>query len=152
MERLDVLVVGIGFAGATVARVLADAGLRVHLVDRRGHIGGNAYDELDAAGVRVHRYGPHIFHTNADRIIAFLSRFTQWRPFELRVLASVGGALLPIPINRTTINRLYALDLDEAGVAAFLARVRLPRHPIVTSEDFVLDSVGPDLCDRFFRV
>ncbi|MEP7183069.1 MAG: UDP-galactopyranose mutase [Betaproteobacteria bacterium] len=151
MEQLDVLVVGMGFAGATVARVVADVGLRVHLVDRRPHIGGNAFDEFDAAGVRVHRYGPHIFHTNSDRILAFLSRFTEWVPYELRVLARVDGQLLPVPINRTTINRLYGLDLDEAGVAAFLERVRLPRDPIVTSEDVVLGSVGADLCDRFFR-
>ncbi len=118
MTALDVLVAGIGFAGATAARALADAGFRVHLVDRRGHIGGNAYDTLDAHGVIVHPYGPHIFHTNSDRIFAFLSRFTQWRPYEHRVLAKVGGLLLPMPINRTTINGLYGLALDETGVAA----------------------------------
>ncbi len=151
MSTLDVLVAGIGFAGATAARALADAGLRVHLLDRRHHIGGNAYDTVDANGVIVHPYGPHIFHTNSARVLAFLSRFTEWRSYEHRVLASVGGQLLPIPINRTTINRLYGLDLDERGVAEYLASVREPRPLIRTSEDALLASVGRDLCDRFFR-
>lgn len=148
---IDALVVGIGFAGASVARVLADAGWRVHLIDRRDHIGGNAYDALDEHGVLVHRYGPHIFHTNADRILAFLTRFTAWRRYEHRVLAKVAGQLLPFPINRLTINRLLGLELDEQGVAAHLARVREPRERIVTSEDVVLASVGRALGDAFYR-
>lgn len=147
----DILVVGAGFAGSVCARELADAGYKVLVIDRRPHIAGNAYDEYDAHGVLVHRYGPHLFHTNAERIFKWLSRFTEWRPYEHRVLASVEGQLLPIPINRTTINRLYGLNLDEAGVAAFLERVREPREPIRTSEDVVLNSVGRDLCEKFFR-
>jgi UDP-galactopyranose mutase len=151
MTSLDVLVAGAGFAGCTSARVLAEAGFRVHLVDRRPHIGGNAFDTFDAHGVQVHPYGPHIFHTNAARIVDFLSRFTQWRPYEHRVLAKVGDLLLPIPINRTTINRLYGLALDEQGVAHFLAQVREPRAPLATSEDVVLNSVGRDLGEKFYR-
>ena len=151
MESLDVLVAGMGFAGLTVARALADAGLRVHLVDRRDHIGGNAFDTTDAHGVVIHPYGPHIFHTNADRIVAFLSRFTAWRPYEHRVLAKIGDQLLPMPVNRTTINRLYSLQLDEPGIADFLALVRVPRDRLVTSEDVVLARLGPDLCEKFFR-
>jgi UDP-galactopyranose mutase len=145
------LIVGCGFAGSVVARELADAGWNVLMVERRGHIGGNAYDEFDAHGVLVHRYGPHIFHTNGARIFAWLSRFTEWRPYEHRVLAQVDGQLLPVPINRTTINRLYGLTLDEAGVAAFLERVRVQRDPIRSSEDVVLSSIGHDLCEKFFR-
>ncbi len=151
MTSIDVLVVGMGFAGATSARVLADAGYRVHLIDKRGHIGGNAYDAADAHGILVHRYGPHIFHTNSERIVDFLSRFTAWRPYTHRVLAKVGEQLLPIPINRTTINRLYGLALDESGVAAHLARVRERLAPVSTSEDVVLGGVGRDLCDKFYR-
>jgi UDP-galactopyranose mutase len=151
MTPIHVLVVGMGFAGATSARVLADAGYRVHLVDRRKHIAGNAFDTTDAHGVVVHPYGPHIFHTNSRRIVDFLSRFTKWRPYAHRVLAKVGEQLLPIPINRTTINRLYGLALDESGVAALLARVREPREPVTTSEDVVLGGVGRDLCDKFYR-
>jgi len=151
MTSPDIQVVGMGFAGITAARVLAEAGYRVHLTERRNHIGGNAYDHLDAAGVRVHRYGPHIFHTNAPRIFEFLSRFTGWRDYEHRVLAKIGEQLLPVPINRTTINALYGLALNEPGVEAFLARVREPRDACVTSEDVVLASVGRDLCEKFFR-
>lgn len=147
----DFLIVGAGFAGSVCARILADAGRRVVLVDRRDHIGGNAHDRLDAHGVLVHPYGPHIFHTNSEAVMRFLSRFTTWRHYEHRVLAEVDGQLLPIPINRTTINRLYGLDLDEDGVAAWLERVRVPREPLATSEDVVLNSVGHDLCEKFFR-
>lgn len=145
------LVVGAGYAGSVVARELADAGQSVLVIDKRPHIGGNAYDTYDAHGVLIHPYGPHIFHTNSERVFLWLSRFTEWWPYEHRVLAQVDGQLLPIPINRTTINRLYDMDLDEAGIEAFLDRVRMPRDPIKTSEDVVLNSVGADLCDKFFR-
>ncbi|MDR3762776.1 MAG: UDP-galactopyranose mutase [Acidobacteriota bacterium] len=149
--KTDVLIVGAGFAGCTIAERCAAAGRQVLVLDRREHIGGNAFDERDAHGVLVHRYGPHIFHTNANHVAEYLSRFTQWRAYEHRVLSSVEGRLYPMPINRTTINLLYGLALDEAGVAAFLERVRLPKERIENSEDLVLGSVGRDLCDRFFR-
>ena len=146
-----VLVVGAGFSGSVAARELAGAGHRVVVAERRGHVGGNAYDERDQAGVLVHRYGPHIFHTNAARVWEYLSQFTAWRPYEHRVLASVDGQLLPLPINRTTINRLYGWQLTEAGVARHLRRVAVPRAELRTSEDVVLSRVGPDLAERFFR-
>lgn len=133
-----------------MARELADAGRRVHVIDKRPHIAGNAYDELDEHGVLVHRYGPHIFHTNAPRIAEYLSRFTQWRPYEHRVRGVVDGKEYPFPINRDTLNQLYGLDLDEAGAAAFFERVREPREPVRTSEDVVLNSVGRDLYEKFF--
>ena len=144
------LIVGAGFAGCVVARELADAGIAVALVDRRCHIGGNAYDELDSHGVMIHRYGPHIFHTNSERIWSFLSRFTQWRPYEHRVQAVLEGKHYPFPINRNTINSLYGLNLDEAGVAQYFERIREPRSPIRSSEDVVLNAVGRDLYERFF--
>ncbi len=150
-STLDVLVVGAGFAGAVVAERLASAGRRVLVIDKRPHIGGNAYDEVDAHGVLIHRYGPHIFHTQSSRVFAYLSRFTSWRPYEHRVQALVDGRFYPIPINRTTINGLYGLALDEQGVADYLAGVREQRTTIKTSEDAVLASVGADLCDKFFR-
>ena len=149
--KCQFLVVGAGFAGSVMARCLADAGYSVLILDRRGHIGGNAYDKFDANGVLVHPYGPHIFHTNAERVVQWLSRFTDWRAYEHRVLAQVDGQLLPIPINRTTINKLYGLHLDEAGAAAYLEQIRTRREPVRTSEDVVLNSVGPDLCEKFFR-
>jgi UDP-galactopyranose mutase len=150
-ETTDYLIVGAGYAGSVCARMLAEAGKTVMLIDRRPHIGGNAYDKLDAQGVLIHPYGPHIFHTNSKRVFEYLSRFTHWRFYEHRVLAQVGEQLLPIPINRTTINKLYGLSLSGDEVQAYLDRVRQPREPIRTSEDVVLNSVGPDLCDKFFR-
>jgi UDP-galactopyranose mutase len=151
---MDTLIVGAGFAGAVTARELADAGERVLVIDKRPHVGGNAYDRLDDAGVLVHAYGPHIYHTNSAKVWEWLSRFTAWRPYEHRVLAvpdAARGTAVPLPINRTTINRLYGLELDEPGVAAFLERVREPRETLRTSEDVVLASVGRELCELFFR-
>jgi UDP-galactopyranose mutase len=133
-----------------MARELAEARQYVHVIDKRPHIAGNAYDELDEHGVLVHRYGPHIFHTNGERIVEYLSRFTQWRPYEHRVRGVVDGVSYPFPINRDTLNQLYGLDLDEAGAAAFFERVRVPREPVATSEDVVLNSVGRDLYEKFF--
>lgn len=144
------LVVGAGFAGAIVARQLADAGWTVQVIDRRSHIGGNAFDEYDAHGILVHRYGPHIFHTNGERIVQYLSRFTEWRPYEHRVLGVVDGVAYPFPINRDTLNQLYGVDLDEEGAAAWFERVREPRDPVISSEDVVLNSVGRDLYEKFF--
>ena len=149
----DVLVVGAGFAGAVLAeRLAAGSGQRVLLIDRRDHVAGNAYDEQDAAGILIHRYGPHIFHTNSQDVWDYLSRFTRWRPYEHRVLASVRDQLLPIPINRTTLNDLYGLDLqDEAQAAAFLASRAEPVADVRTSEDVVVAAVGRELYETFFR-
>src|SRR4051812_26915999 len=147
----DHLIVGAGFAGAVLAERLASAGRSVLLLDRRPHIAGNAYDHHDAAGVLIHRYGPHIFHTNAQPIVDYLSRFTEWRPYEHRGLARVDGALLPIPINRTTVNRFFGLSLTEAEVADFLAAKAERIAVIRTSADVVLSTVGPELYEAFFR-
>ncbi len=149
--KVDVLVVGAGFSGAVVAEQLAAQGRDVLVIDKRDHIGGNAHDRLDAHGVLIHPYGPHIFHTNSARIFDYLSRFTEWRPYEHRVLAKAGEQLVPIPINIDTVNRLYGLDLDEATIEAFFDEVREPRHPIRTSEDVVINAVGRDLYETFFR-
>jgi UDP-galactopyranose mutase len=147
----DILVIGAGFAGAVIAERYAAEGKSVIVVEKREHIGGNAFDELDEAGILVHRYGPHIFHTNSPQISDYLSRFTDWRRYEHKVLAMVNSELYPVPINRTTINRLYGLDLDEAGIARYLESVRTHKTPVANSEDVVLNNVGHDLCDKFFR-
>ncbi len=149
--KTDVLVVGAGYAGSVVAERLASAGKKVHVIDKRPHIGGNVYDEYDEHGIRVGRYGPHIFHTNAGRIVDYLSNFTQWRLYEHRALAHVEGKLLPIPINLDTVNELYGLSLGEEEVGAFFERVREPRTPVVTSEDLVISTVGRDLYEKFFE-
>ncbi|PZN93499.1 MAG: UDP-galactopyranose mutase [Hyphomicrobiales bacterium] len=148
----DWLIVGAGFAGSVLAeRLASQRNEKVLVIDKRSHIGGNAYDHLDEAGVLVHRYGPHIFHTNAQPIVDYLSKFTRWRPYEHRVLAEVDGRRVPIPINRTTVNALYGLDLNEAGVAAFYAARAEPVDCVKTSEDVVVGQVGRDLYEKFFR-
>ena len=149
--KTDVLVVGAGFAGSVVAERLARAGNRVHVIDKRPHVGGNVYDECDEHGVLIHRYGPHIFHTNARRIVDYLSNFTEWRPYEHRALAHVDDQLLPIPINLDTVNKLYSMSLDEEEVKAFFERVREKRTPVLTSEDVVVGAVGRDLYEKFFK-
>lgn len=117
------MIVGAGFAGAVLAeRLASQAGKRVLICDRRPHIAGNAYDHFDDSGVLVHRYGPHIFHTNSQRVVDYLSQFTEWRPYEHRVLAEVDGQLLPMPISRATVNELYGLDLKDDARAQRTSR------------------------------
>ncbi|HEX5826842.1 MAG TPA: UDP-galactopyranose mutase [Candidatus Limnocylindrales bacterium] len=149
----DWLVAGAGFAGSVVAeRLASQLGQRVLVVDRRPHVGGNAYDERNEAGHLVHRYGPHIFHTNSEAIFDHLSQFTAWRPYEHRVLARVRGRLVPIPINRTTLNELFDAGLeDEDAAAAFLAARAEPVEHAHTSEDSVVRAVGRELYELFFR-
>ncbi|MCO6419385.1 UDP-galactopyranose mutase [Siccirubricoccus sp. KC 17139] len=150
----DWLIVGAGFAGATLAERLASVrGERVAIIDRREHVGGNAFDERDAAGILMHRYGPHIFHTNSDQVFAHLSRFTRWRAYEHRVLARLAdGRLVPMPINRTTVNRLHDLSLTTEGeVEAFFASRAEHVPEIRSSEDVVVSRVGRELYETFFR-
>ncbi len=149
----DHVIVGAGFAGSVLAERLARvAGQRVLVVDSRSHIAGNAFDEHDAAGIMIHRYGPHIFHTNSTEVADYLSNFTGWRPYEHRVLASVRGKLLPMPINRTTINGLFGLDLQtDAQAADYLASRAEPVPIIRSAEDFVVSAVGRELYETFFR-
>ncbi len=147
----DYLVAGAGFAGAVMAERMADAGKRVLLVDKRPHVGGNAYDRLDLHGVRIHEYGPHIFHTNSADVFDYLSRFTAWRNYEHRVLANVDGKLLPMPINLDTINGLYGWHLTSEQLALFFAEVAEPRANIATSEDVIISKVGRALYEKFFK-
>jgi UDP-galactopyranose mutase len=152
LESFDYLVVGAGFAGSVVAERLAtQMHKRVLIIDKRDHIAGNAYDFYNSDGLLVHRYGPHIFHTNSIDVVAYLSNFTEWRPYEHRVLSSVDSQLLPVPINLDTINRLYSLSLDANGMRDFLAARVVTPVAIRTSEDIVVSRVGRELYEKFFR-
>jgi UDP-galactopyranose mutase len=148
----DYLIVGAGFAGSVLAERLAQGlGKRVLMVEKRPHIGGNAYDRYDDAGVLIHPYGPHIFHTNSDDIFQYLSRFTPWRPYQHRVLASVDGQMVPMPINLDTINQLYGLSLTAFEVEKFFESVAEKVEAVKTSEDVVVSKVGRELYNKFFR-
>jgi UDP-galactopyranose mutase len=148
----DYLIIGAGFAGCVLAERLA-AGLdkRVLVVDKRSHIGGNAYDCYDDHGILIHKYGPHIFHTNSREVFTYLSRFTEWHPYQHRVRAWVDGRLVPIPINLDTINALYGTKFDSFQLADFYRSVAEPRAELRTSEDVILNQVGRELYEKFFR-
>ncbi len=148
----DYLIVGCGFAGSVLAERLARVeGKKVLILDKRPHIAGNAYDCYDETGVLIHQYGPHIFHTNSLEVFEYLGQFTQWRPYEHRVLASVDGQQVPIPINLDTINQLYGTQLTSAEVTAFFESKAEKRSPILTSEDVVVNTVGTELFEKFFK-
>jgi UDP-galactopyranose mutase len=148
----DYLIVGAGFAGSVLAeRLASQSGKKILIVDTRPHIGGNAYDHYDDSGILVHKYGPHIFHTNSRDVFEYLSQFTEWRPYEHRVRASVDGQLVPIPINLDTINKLYGLNLTSFQLEEFFASVAEPKDYIRTSEDVVVSKVGRELYEKFFR-
>jgi UDP-galactopyranose mutase len=148
----DYLIVGAGFAGSVLAERLADgSNKKILICDKRPHIGGNAYDYYNEDGILIHKYGPHIFHTNSSDVFEYLSRFTEWREYQHRVLASVDGRLVPIPINLDTINKLYGLNLTSFEVEEFFEKLAEPCEHIKTSEDVVVSRVGRELYEKFFR-
>ena len=148
----DYLIVGAGFAGSVMAERLAKTlDKTVLLVDRRSHIGGNAFDQYNEHGILVHKYGPHIFHTNSREVFEYLSQFTEWRPYEHRVLASVDGQLLPMPINLDTLNQLYGLKMNSFEAMKFLDSLAEKKEHVKTSEDVVVNRIGRELYEKFFR-
>ena len=148
----DYLIVGAGYAGSVLAERLASkSNKKVLIIDTRNHIGGNAYDYYNNDGILIHKYGPHIFHTNSKDVFEYLSQFTKWRQYEHKVLASVDGQLLPIPINLNTINQMYGLNLSSDQVEDFFASKAEKVDRIVTSEDVVVSKVGRELYEKFFR-
>lgn len=151
--RYDYFIVGAGFSGSVLAERLANVlGKKVLLIEKRNHIGGNAYDEYDEHGILVHRYGPHIFHTNNKTVVDYLSRFTKWRNYEHKVAAYLAGEYYPVPINMITINKLYNMNLRTATeMRQYFDSVRVKRKPILNSEDAIVNKVGYDLFEKFFK-
>ncbi|HYG38121.1 MAG TPA: UDP-galactopyranose mutase [Cytophagales bacterium] len=147
----DYVVVGAGFAGSVIAERLATAGTRVLIIDKRNHVGGNAFDHYNNDGILVHKYGPHIFHTNCQEVFDYLSQFTKWRFYEHKVLTSVDSKLVPIPINLTTVNTLYNLNLTSEELMKFYESIREDIKDIKTSEDVVVSQVGWELYEKFFK-
>lgn len=152
MQQYDFAIVGAGYAGSVLAeRLASQSGKKVLLIDKRPHIGGNAYDYHNEDGILIHLYGPHIFHTNSPEVFGYLSNFTEWRPYEHRVLASVEGQLLPIPINLDTVNKLYGKNFTSEELSEYFKTVGEPVADIKTSEDVVVSQVGRDLYEKFFK-
>jgi UDP-galactopyranose mutase len=148
-----ILVVGAGFAGAVHARELAEAGFEVDVIDARIHIGGNCFDYVHPCGIRVHKYGPHLFHTSNQRVVDWLSRFTSWLPYEHRVVARLkDNRLVPLPVNLDTVNAVFGTKLETPeDVASLLASKAEPRDPIISAEDYLYSHIGPELTNLFFR-
>ena len=148
----DYMIVGAGLAGSVLAeRLASQENKKILIVDKRNHIAGNTYDYFNEDGILVHKYGPHIFHTNSEEVFNYLGKFTEWRPYEHRVLASVDGMMVPIPINLDTINRLYSMNLNSSEVEAFLKSKAEPCKQVLTSEDVVVSKVGRELYEKFFK-
>jgi UDP-galactopyranose mutase len=148
----DFLIVGAGFAGSVLAERLATLlNKKILIVDKRNHIAGNAYDYFNNDGILIHKYGPHIFHTNSKEVFEYLGQFTSWRSYEHKVLASVDGQLVPIPINLNTINKLYGLNLNSEQVEDFFASKAEKVERVISSEDVVVSKVGRELYEKFFK-
>lgn len=151
-REFDYVIVGAGFAGSVLAeRLASQENKKVLLLDKRNHIGGNAYDFYDDAGILIHKYGPHIFHTNSKEVFEYLGKFTQWRNYQHRVLASVDGMLVPIPINLNTINSLYGFNFSSAELETYFESIAEPKNQLLTSEDVVVSKVGRELYEKFFK-
>jgi len=151
MKKYDFLIVGSGFAGSVSARELAELGYKVLIIDKRDHIGGNAYDYYDKFGNLVHKYGPHIFHTNSKKIFTYLSRFTEWRYYSHMVKVSDKNQLYPFPINRLTLNQFFKINLKESEVNDFIQSKLIKLNKIKNSEDYLFSVIGKELTDVFFR-
>ncbi|GGC53946.1 FAD-dependent oxidoreductase [Chelatococcus reniformis] len=146
------LVVGAGFAGAVHARVLAEAGLDVTVIERRPHVAGNAYDGPDDRGVRVHWYGPHLFHTNNAKVVRWLERFGSFVPYEHRVSARVDDRLISFPVNRRTLEEMYDVSLPtDAAVSSLLDRLSIAHPSPRNAGEYLESRLGREITDLFFR-
>ncbi|OPJ63289.1 UDP-galactopyranose mutase [Clostridium oryzae] len=147
----DYLIVGCGLSGVTAGRILAENGNKVLIIDKRNHVGGNVYDYYNEAGILIHKYGPHIFHTNSKQVFDFLSRFTKWRLYQHRVLSCVDGKLVPMPINLDTINMLYGTNYSYNNIGEFYENLKNDSMDIKNAKDMVVSKVGEELYEKFFK-
>src|SRR5271167_605871 len=152
--NVDWLIVGAGFTGCTLAeRIATQLNQKVLLIDRRNHVGGNAYDYHDQNGILLHKYGPHIFHTNSKKVWDYLSAFTEWRPYYHHVLAVIDGKKVPVPFNLNSLRQLfpqrYAERMEETLMEEYGFEVKVPilkmrEHPnaeLRTLADFIYKNV-----------
>ncbi|MBP7948155.1 MAG: UDP-galactopyranose mutase [Verrucomicrobiales bacterium] len=152
MERFDYLIVGCGIAGITMAERLANAaGKSCLVIDRRPHIGGNCYDCRDEHGVLIHPYGPHYFRTNSEAVVHYLSRFTEWRPTEYRVLSFIDGSHYNFPINLNTFEQIIGRPSTEEEMKRTLTEWRVPIKEPQNSEEVIVSQVGWRLYEMFFK-
>lgn len=152
MINTDIVIVGAGISGAVLAQQYASIGKRVTVIERRDHIAGNCYDYYDDNGILVSKYGAHLFHTNYEDVWAYVNQFSEWYPWEHKVLARVGDKLVPVPVNITTVNTLYGLDLrTDEEMQQWLDENREDNPGATNGRDAVLHKVGGDLYEKMFR-
>jgi len=150
--NVDFLIIGAGFTGLTLAERLSnDLGVSCLIVDRRSHLGGNAYDEYDENGVLIHTYGPHYFRTDNPEVVVYLSRFTDWRPASYQILSWTRSRYWRFPINLNTFEQLIGRSASEAEFKAYLEKVREPIANPVNSEDVIVSQVGREIYELFFK-
>ncbi|MCL5267266.1 MAG: UDP-galactopyranose mutase [Bacteroidetes bacterium] len=148
----DWLVVGCGFTGATLAeRIATQLGERVLIIDKRGHIGGNAYDYLDESGIRLSKYGAHIFHTYSEKVWNYVNQFADFNDYIHRVDAWVSGRYFAMPLNLETVNSFFDTNLTSESLQQFLYKKRVPIEYPKNAEEAVLSKVGWELYDAFYR-
>ncbi len=150
--NFDYLIVGAGFAGLTAAERLC----RIHhktclVVEKRKHLGGNAYDRYDDHGVLIHNYGPHYFRTNSDRIKDYLSQFTEWHPVDYNILSHTGGTYWKFPINLNTFEQIIGRPSTSEEMEAWLEEKRVPIENPANSEEVIISQVGWELYEKFFK-
>ena len=148
-----ILIVGAGFAGAVHARELAEANYKVTIIDKRNHIAGNCYDYIDQSGIRIHQYGPHLFHTSNKNVFDYLSKFTDWVNYEHKVVVRLPDqSFVPLPINIETINKVFDQSLiNEDDVKKFLDKKSIKNMNIVNAEDWLYSKLGEQLTNLFYR-
>jgi len=152
MERYDFLIVGAGFTGCVMAERLNSAGEKVLVIEKKGHIGGLCHDFHDNSKVLVHKYGPHYFRTNSDRVISYLSKFTEWHFHDYIAKTFVNGKILPFPINRTTINRFFNINLKtDEEVLKFLESKREKIPNPRNAEEQIIAAAGKEIYEAFFK-
>lgn len=151
-NKYDFLIVGAGFSGGVIAeRLASQLDKKVLLVEKRDHTGGNAYDYYNEDGILVHKYGPHIFHTNYDDVWSYLSQFTEWNGYQHKVIAFVDGKKVPFPINLTTVNTLLDKAFSEDELKIYLNSVKLNLPDIANSRDVIVSQVGEFFYEKFFK-
>ena len=151
--KYDIVIVGAGISGATLAeRYASQQNKKVLVIEKRDHIGGNCYDYYDEAGILVSKYGAHLFHTNYEDVWEYVNRFSSWQKYEHRVISSVDGKLVPVPVNITTVNELLGLTISsEEEMKQWLDENTKQIDNPQNSEEMALSLVGPVLYEKMFE-
>lgn len=152
MKQIDILIIGAGISGSVLAERYASIGKKVLIIEKRNHIAGNCYDYIDENGILVSKYGAHLFHTNEESVWNYVNSFSEWYPWEHKVIAKVEDKTVPIPVNITTVNKLFNTAIsNEEEMKNWLEENRIPIEKPANGEEAVLNRVGPVLYEKMFR-